>query len=141
MEKAFHNKQEILERIRKRMDNHKSSAYDDWFYQTLEIVVCDVNYGDGVCVVPEIIGRIIEEQIAEPENSSKILSMGDVSTRAYMIKSLKFHRGRFASLSDWGKKAYLKQNPDVFKNVEDNFSPDLKNYLDGLKKGIKNAQN
>lgn len=140
MEKAFHNKQEILDRIRKRMDEYKTNPCDDWFYQTLEIIVCDVNYGDGVCVVPEVVGRLLEKQIANPKNNSKVLSIGDVVVRAYSIKNLSFHRGRFASLNEWGKKAYLKQNPDVFKEVENNFSADLKKYLQGLKKEIENAK-
>lgn len=137
MKKTFQNKEEVLKRIKKKAGERVVEIYDDWFYQTLEIMVCDVNYGDGICVVPEVVGRWIENKIASDMSSSSVFSLGNVVVRMYTIRSLRFHKGRFASLDDWGKITYLKTNPDVFKEHEKNFSPGLKKYLKELKKKVK----
>ena len=135
MEKAFKDKETIINQIRKRMDEKNESTYKDWQYYSLEVDVCDITIDDKIYRVPAYIGKIVAKIIENPKKNNEMVALGNLSVRAYLIRKLKFHKERFVSLDDWGKTMLLKENPKLLADIEEDLSPQVKDKIMELKSG------
>lgn len=131
---SIKTREQMLKEIRER--NEKAPSYWDWWYNILEVDVCDIDTGDGrVYRVPKYIGEGIADTIRDDDTNNKLIPLGEILIRAYMIRRMEFKKERFTSMSDWAKGMLLKQNPELLSEHEKDFSPRLKEHLAEIKKG------
>lgn len=126
-------REQILKEIKER--NEKAPSYSDWWYNILEVNVCDIDTGDDrIYRVPEYVGKEIVKIVDDKNKNNEMIALGDVRIRAYMIKRMEFKKERFTSISDWGKKMLLKHDPELLSDHEKDFSPRLKEHLNEIRK-------
>lgn len=135
MTKKPKNQKEVLARIKERMAEKakETPTYDDWQYYRFEVDVCDVYLDDEAYRVPSYIGELIQNIVEDSNEKNEMITLGDVSFRAYLVKKLYFKKERFSSMCDWGKRMLLEREPKLFAELENNFSPALKEYLRQIK--------
>lgn len=122
-------KEEIVAHFKNRPQ--KTEDYTDIYYEKMEVGVCDLTTDNRIYTVPDLVGELISDLIAEEKNS-RLIPLGNDRIRAYQIKELHFRKGRFSELDKWCQKIILLDNPGLFAKWEGKFSPRLKQYLDGL---------
>ena len=106
-DKLKKTKEQILKEIRER--NKRAVAYDDWWYDLLEVEVCDIDTGnDKVYRVPKYVGEIVCNIVKDTTKNNEIIELGDVKIRAYMVRRMEFTKARFTSMSDWSKKMSIE---------------------------------
>ena len=128
------NREEVLERIRGY--NEKGVTYQDWWYDLLEVEVCDIDTGDGkVYRVPKFVGKEVIKIVDDRNKNNEMVALGNVRIRAYMIKRMEFKKERFTSMSNWAKGMLLKHTPDLLGEHEKDFSPRLKEHLSEIRNG------
>ena len=130
-------REEVLRQIKSRMAEREKDepSYWDWWYNILEVEVCDIDTDDDkIYRVPEYIGKIVCDIIEDTSRNNEVIELGVVRFRSYMVKRAEFKKARFTSLSNWGKKMLLEQNPNLLSEHENNFSPRLKEYLNEIRK-------
>lgn len=140
MTEKLKTKEEALAFIKKRMaeKERNTPVYTDWHYDYLKVAVCDLYLDNETYRVPRYIGEQIVKTIKDKNKNNDLIPLGDVLIRAYTIKKLKFKEERFVSLSDWGKRKLLEHEPDLLKEWEKDFSPELKSHLARIRESKNN---
>lgn len=107
--------------------------YTDIHYYSLKVEICEINVDDEWYLVPKSVGQAILKIIENPAKNNEMIPIGNMNFRAYLVKTLQFRKEEFGKLSDWSKSVILKEQPDLFKEWENKFSPMLKAQIEKLK--------
>lgn len=135
MSEKLRNQKEALERIRANMAKKSGKVYNDALYYQKKIEVYKVTFMDGsIIYVSEKVGEQIQQEMIK-ENSSRAVKLGKGVWRTYDFKSVVPVLIRFCELSDWAESKALGENPKLFDDWYESFSPELKRWIDRLKKG------
>lgn len=134
----FKNKQEAILYLRERNQRVKPKIYDDWYYRTLVVDVCDIYDDELICTVTRSTAKRLQKRIEE--NNTKMYALGEWMMRGYAMRRFVFRRGRFSELPEWSKQAYLVEFPEAFEPYEKNFSPALKKYITRLRNNIQESK-
>lgn len=115
--------------------SEKEEIYSDFCYYRQEVKVCRVSFMSGESIyVSAPIGKEIQNTM-EKGKGSEVIRIGGGAWRVYELQSVIPMKARFCELSEWAKNKILIENPKLFSEWYNSFSPRLQNEIKRLRKG------